>query len=44
MPLPQEFVDNFIMGLVDFSTLRGRSVLNFNWDFTTEDGVFGIRI
>ena len=30
-PFPQEFQDNFIMGLIDFSTIRGRAVLHYNW-------------
>ena len=42
--IPVEFVDNFIMGLVDFSTIRGQAVLHYNWEFATVDGVFGINI
>ena len=42
--LPQEFVDNFIMGLLDFSCVRGNCVLDYNWDFGTKDGVFGVQV
>ena len=44
IPLEEAFVDNFILGLIDFSTLRGHSVLHYNWDFKIEDGVFGIHV
>ena len=44
IPIPVEFVDNFIMGLLDFSTLRGESVLQYNWDFKTIDGEFGALV
>ena len=42
--IPPEFVDNFIMGLLDFSTPRGQSVLHYNWEFETVDGQFGARV
>ena len=42
--LPEEFVDNFIMGLTDFSTYRGKAVMNYNWEFETVNGVFGVRV
>lgn len=44
MPLPEPLVDNFIMGLLGFSTDRGRSVLHFNWEYATEDGVHGVKV
>ena len=37
-------MDNFIMGLLDFSTVRGHSVLHYNWEFETQNGVFGVAI
>lgn len=42
--IPEEFVDNFIMGFIDFSTERGKSVLHYNWEFVTVDGVFGAQV
>lgn len=44
IPIPEEFVDNFIMGLTDFSTLTGHAAIFYNWDFKTENGVFGVRV
>lgn len=32
------------MGLLDFSTIRGNIVLDYNWDFDTVDGVFGVLV
>ena len=37
-------MDNFIMGLLDFSTIRGHSVLHYNWEFETQNGVFGVAV
>ena len=31
--IPQEFVDNFIMGLVDFDATKGQCGLDFQWEF-----------
>lgn len=44
IPIPEEFVDNFILGLTDFSTVRGKSALHYNWYFQTVDGVFGVQV
>ena len=32
------------MGLLDFSTIRGRAVLHYNWQFATVDGEFGAQV
>ena len=32
------------MGLTDFSGYRGNTVLHFNWEFVTIDGVFGVQV
>ena len=34
--MPEEFVDNFIIGITDFSTMKGQSVFDFNWEFDRE--------
>ena len=36
--IPEEFVNNFIMGLVDYTTNRGKSVLHYNWEFDRVNG------
>ena len=41
---PIQFTDNFIMGLVDFSGIRGQIVLHYNWEFGTVDGEYGAII
>ena len=42
--IPSEFVSNFIMGLLDFSTQRSQAVLDFNWEFATVGGNFGVQV
>jgi len=32
------------MGLLDFAGERGQTVLNFNWDYATVDGVYGVQV
>lgn len=32
------------MGLLDFSTQRSMAVLDFNWEFATVGGNFGVQI
>ena len=32
------------MGLLDFTTLRGESVIQYNWDFKTVNGDFGVLV
>ena len=34
--IPEEFVDNFIIGITDFSTALGHTVFDFNWEFDRE--------
>ena len=34
--IPEEFVDNFIIGITDFSTAVGHAVFDFNWEFDRE--------
>lgn len=40
-PVPIAFVDNFIMGLTDFSSNKTQVILDFQWDFATINGVHG---
>ena len=42
MEIPEEFVDNFMLGLTDFSADKGFSILDFQWEFATVGGDFGI--
>ena len=42
--VPQEFVDNFIMGLLDFSAAQHASVLDFNWEFFDNAGTYGVQV
>lgn len=42
IPVPVEFIDNFIMGLLDFSTNQTQTVLVFSWIFNYVDGVHGV--
>ena len=42
LEIPQEFVDNFILGLTDFSTDSMSTVLVFNWNFVTIASAFGV--
>ena len=32
------------MGLLDFAGERGQTVLHFNWDFATVNGVYGVQV
>jgi hypothetical protein len=41
IPVPVEFINNFIMGMTDFSTNRTRVIIDFQWDFKVIDGVHG---
>ena len=41
-PIPFQFIDNFIMGFTDFSTIRTKSAIHFEWDFQTQSGVQGV--
>ena len=42
--VPEEFVDNMILGFVDFSTERTKAALYFNWEFMNVSGVHGINV
>ncbi len=42
IPVPEEFIDNFIMGLLDFSTNMTQVILDFQWDFQTINGTHGV--
>ena len=42
--VPYEFVDNFIMGLLDFSAAQHASVLDFNWEFFNNSGTYGVQV
>ena len=50
VPIPEEFIDNFILSLRDFSTNWTQAVLMINWDFanqtnsTTNTTEFGVLI
>lgn len=40
--MPQAFVDNFIMGLLDFSTNKTQTIIDFQWDFAIVNGMHGV--
>ena len=42
--IPQELVDNFIIGLTNFTSVKCRSIIYFSWNFTTVNGVFGLQM
>jgi hypothetical protein len=42
--LPEEFVDNFIMGLTDFETVDGKCGFEYQWIYAVENGEFGVDI
>lgn len=44
IPIPVEFVDNFIMGFTDFSSDRTSSIMDFQWDFASSSGVHGVKM
>ena len=41
--VPQEFIDNFIIGLLDFSTNQTQAALYFNWEFISSP-TFGVEV
>ena len=44
IPVPAQFVDNFIMGFTDFSSYRTLVAIHFSWDFATVNGVHGVSM
>lgn len=44
LAFPQEFVDNFIMGVTDFATIDGRCGFEYQWNYVTKNGEFGVEI
>ena len=40
--VPKEFIDNFILGFLDYSTAKTSSALYFNWEFVEISGVHGV--
>lgn len=42
VPVPVEFTDNFIMGLLYFSSNKTVVILDFQWNFTTVVGTHGV--
>ena len=42
--VPSEFVDNLILGLMDFSTEKTRAAIYFNWEFMTVSGEHGVNV
>ena len=42
--IPQEFVNNFMIGLTNFTSERCRAIIYFSWNFTTINGVFGLEM
>ena len=41
MEFPEEFKDNFIMGLTDFETVDGKCGFEYQWEFATSNGENG---
>lgn len=41
LPLPIEFVDNFIIGLTNLTTNRTKSQIQFSWTLTNVNGTDG---
>lgn len=41
LPLPIEFIDNFIIGLTNFTTNRTKSQIQFSWTYTNMNGTDG---
>lgn len=41
LPLPIEFVDNFIIGLTNLTTNRTKSQIQFSWNLTNLNGING---
>lgn len=44
IPIPFQFQDNFIMGFTDFSSIRTKCAVHFEWYFTTVSGVEGVQM
>ena len=42
VPVPVEFIDNFIMGMLCFSTNRSQIIIDFQWNFQYVNGVHGV--
>lgn len=42
IPIPVEFVDNFIMGMTEFTSNKTQVILDFQWDYRTINGVYGV--
>jgi hypothetical protein len=42
--VPNAFVDNFILGLTDFSTEDGKCIISYQWSFTTVNGKYGVQL
>lgn len=41
LPLPMQFVPNFIIGFTNFTTNRTRSALLFNWQHINNNSIYG---
>lgn len=44
VPIPQEFVDNFMIGFTNFTSERCRSIIFYTWSFATVNGTFGLSM
>lgn len=44
VPVPVEFIDNFIMGFLDFSANKTQTILVFQWNFQNISGVHGAQM
>lgn len=43
-PIPAAFVDNFIMGVTSFETVDGHCGFEYQWEFATVGGEFGVQL
>jgi len=44
IPIPQAFVDNFIMGLTAFETIGAECGFEYQWNFLTSGSTFGVEM
>jgi hypothetical protein len=42
--IPEEFKDNFIMGLTEFTSKLGYCGFDYMWDWLDTDSFFGVKI
>lgn len=42
--IPQEFTDNFIMGLTEFASKLGYCGFDYMWDWLSTDSFYGVKI